>query len=264
MTMRNALIVSALIFLGGCGGGGSPASPTPPVTAPTINTATDMVFIGQTVQFAATGSGTITWGGDQSAVATVDGPTGRVTGVATGRVTIWAENAGGRTTRLLRVLPSFAGTWRGNYALTGCQSTGDFARGGFCGVFFQGQILTIGFDMLQDRDRVTGRFALGNLEGDLDAGTVSELGVLPITGRINSADAFIVLENLRAESQSAGTMTGTFEQTWGAPSLTGTGRLSCEIRSLTRQSGGPTLLLARPGRGDLTLDDMIRLAIGRS
>lgn len=52
---------------------------------------------------------------DNPQVATIDQTTGRVTGVGNGRVAIWAENEGERTTRLLRGLPSYGGSWVGNW-----------------------------------------------------------------------------------------------------------------------------------------------------
>jgi hypothetical protein len=215
------------------------------------------------VTFAATGTGAITWGGDAPSVATVDAATGRVTGIATGRVTIWADSAGGRTTRLLRVLPSYNGNWSGSYTITGCQSTGQWATAvGFCGTFFQGQVLSMNFLITQSRDAVTGTFALGSLVGTLSSGVVNEDGSLPLTGTINSNSNTIQLSNLRATSPSAGTMRGTFDQTWGSSGLTGTGRLSCDIRDVTRTSGAPTLA----GHGALaprTLADLIRGALER-
>jgi len=263
-------VAAVLIFLGtafvvvACGGGkgGSGTAPTPVVTAPTITTTNDLIFVGQIIQFVATGSGTITWGSDAPSVATVDGPTGRVTGTGIGRATIWAENSGGRTTRLLRGLPSFAGTWRGSYAIAGCQSTGAWALGRFCNNFFQGQTLNIAFEISQDRDRATGTFAFGDLQGTLDAGTVSENGVLPLTGRSLQNTTTINLENLRAESPTPGTMTGRFEQTWGDTTLSGHGRLTCDIRSVTRQSGGPTLFI-RPSVAGLSIEELIRAVARR-
>jgi hypothetical protein len=193
-----------------------------------------MIYIGQTVQFTASGVGTIRWGSDNPAVATVDPTTGRVTGVGNGRVTIWAENEGGRTIRALRGLPSYAGSWSGSYALTGCQSTGHFAESLFCQGFFQGQVLNVTFKLSQTEDRVTGTFALGGNIGTLDGSTVAESGQLPITGTFTSTDTTIHLQNARLQSATAGTVTGGFDQVWSVPGSSGFGLLSCLIRDLTR------------------------------
>ena len=258
--MRRLIAAAGLVCLAGCGGGGGGnTTPAPVVTAPTISTATTVVYIGQTVQFSASGTG-ITWGGDAQSVATVDGPTGRVTGVATGRVTIWAENAGGRTTRALRVLPSFAGNWSGTYAITGCQSTGQIAQVGFCGNFFQGQVLNVQLQFTQTDDRVNGgAYALGgNGPGTFNPATVSEAGVLPISGEWDGPSGSIDIQNARLESASAGTLTGTFDQSWVLNSASGFGIISCVIRNVTRSSGGPTVLLTAPADDAPTFEQMIQ------
>lgn len=265
MRFAQAIVVAGLLIsAGGCGGtsGGGSTSPTTPtaVTAPTINGSTDMVFVGQVVTFSAVGSG-VTWGGDAPAVARIDSTTGVVTGIATGRVTIWAENAGGRITRLLRVLPSYNGNWSGTYELTGCQSSGGFAIAGFCGSFSLGQVLSINFSMTQTRDQVTGAFALGGIVGTLTSGVVNEDGSLPLAGTAFEGTSTVRLQSLRATSPSAGTMNGTFDQEWSSTTLSGTGRLSCRIRSVTRTSGAPALF-ASPTAA-LSLEDAIRSVLKR-
>jgi hypothetical protein len=218
------------------------------------------VFIGQSVQFAATGGGTIRWGGDMPSVANVDQTTGRVTGVANGRVTIWAENEGGRTTRLLRVLPSYAGSWQGTYEITGCQSTGTMALIGFCGSFYRGQVLNMQLQIQQTDDKVTGTFAFGGNAGTLNPSTVAESGLLPLTGLYSSSNGTIRMDNGRLESNTAGTITGTFDQSWSVSGASGFGILSTEVRNLTRVSGGPSLL-APPSSNDATMEEMIQRAL---
>jgi len=252
---------SVMLFTPGCGDDGpntiSGASQPPPV----INTTTDMVYIGQRVTFSATGTG-VTWGGDNASVATVDATTGAVTGVATGKVTIWAQNTGGRATRLLTVIPSFNGKWTGSYSVNDCQSSGDFAAEDFCGMFYRGEILSMGFDLSQARDQVTGAFTLGDLAGTLSSSVVNGGdGSLPLIGSFKSSDGVTVqLQNLRATSPSPGTMKGAFDQVWSFTGAVGTGRLVCEIRDVTRTSGAPSLrsLLPDPNAPALTLEQMIR------
>ena len=264
VTVRSLRILLALVatLAAACSGDGGTA-PAPVITAPTINTPSTMIYIGQSVQFSATGGGTIRWGGDAPQVATVDSTTGRVTGVGIGRVTIWAENSGGRTTRLLRGLPSYAGSWQGSYAITGCQSTGTMAVIGFCGNFFQGQVLNMQLQIEQTEDRVSGTFALGGNAGSLNSATVAEGGILPLTGLFTSSNGTIRLDNARLESATAGTITGRFDQTWTISGATGFGILSCEIRNLTRTSGGPTFL-APASTENVTIEEMIRRALRKN
>ena len=254
---------SVILFSVGCGDGnsdGPPSSPTP--TAPTINTTTDMVYIGQRVTFSANPATGVTWGGDAPSVASVDASTGVVTGVATGKVTIWAQNSAGRTTRLLSVLPSYNGKWSGSYSINGCQSTGDFTAIDFCGMFFQGEVLNMGFDLTQSRDQVTGSFSLGDLLGTLSASTVNGTdGSLALTGSSTTADGLVIqMQNLRATSPSPGTMKGSFDQVWSLPGASGTGRLACDIRDVTRTSGAPTVRFLSPGANApaLTLEQAVR------
>lgn len=265
-----ALVLS--LSLVGCGsGGGGTTAPTPAAVKPTITTSNSMIYIGQTITFQATGSGPITWGGDSPSVATVDGPTGRVTGAGIGTATIWAENSGGRTTRLLRGLPSFAGSWAGNYAITGCQSTGDFTRAGFCGIFPMGAVLNMNVGISQSDDQVTGgAFALGGNVGALNSAVVDQGGVLPITGTTagQTGSTTIVLDNARWRSDTAGTITGSFDQTWGTSGLSGFGRFNCQIRAMTRTSGGPAgfsiLPMGAPAPAGITLDELLRrLRVGQ-
>jgi hypothetical protein len=255
------LVLAAACSGGGGGGGGATA---PGSTAPTISTSNTVIFIGQSVMFAATGGGTIRWGGDNPAVATVEATTGRVTGVGNGRVTIWAENDGGRTTRLLRGLPSYAGSWQGNYDVVQCVESGDFLGSGFCPLFTPGQGLQLQLTLAQTDDRVTGSFVFGTAApGTWNASTVAEDGSLPATGLWASGDVTVRIENTRLASPSAGTMTGTFDQIWTVAGATGSGLLRSELTNMSRTSGGPTFGLTAPSSGPMTLDEVMRRFAGR-
>jgi hypothetical protein len=258
-----------VIFIPGCGddgggNGGCSANPAGPgcVSLATISPNTDLVYIGQRVTFSATPATGVTWGGDAPSVATVDASTGVVTGVGTGKVTIWAQNSAGRTTRLLSVIPSYNGQWTGSYSVNGCQASGDFTAIDFCGMFYAGEILNVGFDLSQTRDQVTGSFSLGDLVGTLSSSAVNGTdGSLPLTGTFTNSDGLTVqVQNLRATSPSPGTMKGAFDQVWGVAGASGTGRLICDIRDVTRTSGAPTLrsLLPDPRTPALTLEQAIK------
>ena len=243
----------------GGGGGGGTTAPGSGTTSPAISPANTMIFVGQSVQFSATGGGTMHWGGDNPGVATVDQTTGRVTGVGIGRVTIWAENNAGRTTRLLRGLPSFAGNWEGMYAINGCQASGIFTEIPFCATFAPGSVLSVQLQLSQADDQVTGSITFGSAApGTVNASTVGEDGVLPLAAEIVQDVIRVRIDNARIESPTPGTITGTFDQVWTGQDVAGSGILSSEVRSMTRVSGGPALAATAPSAGPVSLEEMMR------
>ena len=260
--MKRILLVATLSLAWGCGGDSGPTGPDR--VPPTITTANTMVYIGQTLQFQATGGGTIRWGGDAPGVATIDQTTGLVTGVGNGRVTIWAENEGGRTTRLLRGLPSFAGSWVGNYTIQNCQSSVVFAQLNFCGTTFSiGQSAPMNLiNVVQTDDRITSAgVALGSIVGTLTTGSVGEDGQVRLTGALDpipNNSIRVSLENIRLESPSTGVIRGDYEQVWSSVDFSGTARVFARIENLTRQSGGPVLTLRAPAEAR-TLTDFLQL-----
>jgi hypothetical protein len=128
----------------------------------------------------------------------------------------------------------------------------------FCRNFFQGQVLNTQLQITQTDDRVSGAFASGGNTGTLNASTVAENGVLPVTGIHTSSNVTILLQNARLESPTAGTIVGNFDQSWSVSGASGFGILSCEVRNVTRTSGGPTLNLLLSPSENVTLEEMIR------
>lgn len=265
LTLAGAALT--LAFAVGCGGESSTptTSSAPAVTIPSISTSNTLISVGQSVVFAAIGGGTIRWGGDAPSVATVDRTTGRGTGVSTGRVTIWAENDGGRTTRLLRGLPSYAGVWAGNYTTQSCQQNGAFSVLDFCrNNYTAGQNLSMAMGMSQTEDRVSGQLALGSLQGSLTSSTVAEDGEVRLTGSVApSGTVRLSLDNIRLESPTAGVIRGQFELVWSSTELSGTARVGARIENLTRTSGGPIVAFQAPSStGPMTMEEMLK-ALGR-
>lgn len=250
------LLAVALAVVGGasCGGDSGPASiTTPTVSPPTITTVTDHIFIGQSVTFIATGTN-VRWGGDAPGVATVDPATGRVTGAGNGWVTIWAENAGGRATRLLRGMPSFAGTWRGSYVVAECRDSGQAqSRARLCEEFRVGDSVNVGLTVTQSGDIVhVAGIQLGDVAGTMGVTGwgLSETGrwrfLGPIEARLNGANFLIRVFDGALESTTAGVITGSFEQLWDGSGPTGEGIIRAEIRTLTRTDGGPSVAASDP------------------
>lgn len=264
--MKRSILAAALVGLVACGGGSDgPTGPSQSVSAPTLTTANTSIFIGQTVQFAATGGGTIRWGGDNPNVATIDQSSGRVTGVGNGRVTIWAENDGGRTTRLLRGLPSFAGTWQGSWVVEGCTASDAFEMVDGCFEFSAGRSASMGLSLTQNDDRIgAGTIVFGSLIGSTTAAAVGEDGQARMTGTMNPIPGNPIrmsIETLVLNSASAGSIAGSFEQVWTSLEFSGTMRIRGRIQNLTRTSGGPAL--QAPPRDVRTLEDLVRLMLGR-
>ena len=259
--MRISVVTLMLCGAVGCGGG-SPATPAPVANAPTLTTPNTSIYIGQSVQFAATGSGTIRWGGDNSEVAAIDQTTGRVTGVGNGRVTIWAENEGGRTTRLLRGLPSYAGTWQGSWVVEGCTTSGAFAEIDLCTEFPVGGSAPLGLSLTQTDDRLpAGNIVLGSLIGSTTEATIAEDGQVRMAATVDPLPDNPIrlrLENIVLNSPSPGIVEGSLEQVWSAIDFGGNMRIHARVANLTRISGGPALLTPRPASGR-TVQDMIRL-----
>ena len=259
--------VAALVGLAVCGGGST--TPTPVIAAPSIITPNNVVYVGQTVPFAATGTGTIRWGGDAPGVATVDAATGRVTGVGIGRITIWAENEGGRTTRLLRVLPSFGGTWRGSYVVENCQASGAFSASAFCGTTIRiSDRLNMAIIFNQTEDRVTGvsvllgSFPGGSIGGSLTDTSVGEDGQIRLAGSVEPVAGHTIridLENMRLESPNPGVLVGQYEQVWFDTAASGSGRVFARIDSMARELGGPTSRISAPPQGPLSFEHMARM-----
>lgn len=244
--MRTLLGVGlCLLGLYGCSESGERLLPTQPRDVePVITTPDTYIYIGQNVTFAANGAN-LRWGSDAPGVATAD-PSGRVTGIGSGRATIWAENAAGRTTRLLRSLPSFAGEWSGSYEVIGCQSSGHWSDAGFCsgnywdGGFSPGLVFDVTLDLRQEADRITaGSFRLGERmpTGRFAPATVAESGVLSLAVQAGPVRGeHVELEHVQFESVTPGTIAGTFDQVWSSSDLTGDGRLICRLRTMVRSS----------------------------
>ena len=222
-----------------------------------------MVYIGQTVSFAASGGGTIRWGGDAPGVATIDQTTGAVTGIAIGRVTIWAENSAGRTIRMLRVLPSYAGNWQGSWVVERCEQDGVFSTIDFCLLHPAGQTRDLRMAITQTEDRIPpGGIAFGAVTGTMSSATVGEDGQARLTATMTSvpgSEIRITVDNLVLNSPSVGVVEGTLEQVWSSVTLPGSMRLYGRVSSLTRSSDGPTLLLLAPPSGATTYRDIDRL-----
>jgi hypothetical protein len=248
--MRHSWIV-CLALAGACGGGApsTPTAPAPRITSIAI-TGSDLLLVGNSEKFtAANDTAALTaprWGSDAPTVATVDVLTGLVTAVGTGTATIFVDESGIRGTKLIRTLPDFGGSWRGQIRQTGCPSSGDFV-----GLLCDDVDLALDFGnggpfltLTQNRDRISGSYAFAPFDV---SGSVSPQGTLSFSGSQTRTlfyknqlhDVRAELQNVRFESTQSGHMTGTFEQVWSSVtgSLRGTVRISYELVGMTRVRG---------------------------
>jgi hypothetical protein len=254
---KPTLALAAFAFVS-CGGSSTPT--TPSITSITVNASSDVLLMGKTETFTAVASaGALSnprWGSDNTGVATVDAGTGLVTVVGLGAATIFVDSSGARGTKRIRTLPDFGGGWTGSYILRSCQATGDFELAGFCDVFSPGTALPMQLQLTQSRDIVTGSFAFGLLIGSVTTGTVSG-STLSLTGVTTDAAFPVQLQNGHFDSAASGVISGSFEQFWsfGVSALTGTGRTTTEILSMTRSTAGVSPLSTK--RRIATLSDLI-------
>jgi hypothetical protein len=162
------LLPGFLAAASGCGSNPAQPTPAPTVSSVTLTGGTDVVRVRETVTFGVTarmsdGSSPVVqpqWSSDNVAVATVD-PTGRVTGVSNGTVTISATHQGSTASRGLRVVPDYQGLWEGLVQVKVCDQTPSFQPSTWCAgrrtKWFEASLTAE-----QTRDVVTGGLWLGH------------------------------------------------------------------------------------------------------
>lgn len=248
MHARNLVVVGLLSTTVACGGGGgSPTAPpsTPTLTGLSITPATDLVRIKANETFAANAtfsdgsSRTVqsTWGSDAPGVATIESG-GRVTGVASGQATIFADYQGQHATRLLRVLPDYQGRWQGDWSMSGCGDEGDWR--GACGELALGSLWAIALEATQNRDAVNGTVDFGDNQPGQVAGTIRMSGHLVLSGTYTIVQDGLPFEFAVSDWETLTTdndrMTGRFRLTMRVAGLQGSLRLDGELRVVAKTS----------------------------
>jgi hypothetical protein len=256
--MKVPRLVAALVLLaalGACGkhsNGPSGPSGTPTLTGVSVTPATDLLTIKSTVTFTATAnfsdgtSQTVqgTWGTDAPTIATVEG--GRVTGVAPGLATVFADYQGQRGTRTVRVVPDYQGHWSGDWSVTGCTGDGDFSD--ICSVYVIGDLYALTLVASQTRDTITGTTDFGdNLPGPV-TGTIAANGHLTVSGTytITIEDLTIELtvgnwDTLTLDNQR---MTGHLSVTGRAVGVQGSFTVTGDLHVVSKTSTVPSRLPA--------------------
>lgn len=251
----------------------APTSPDIPaliLQSITVISSSDFLYIGTSETFTATATmsdgSTKTviggvWSGDNPSVATVGASTGQVDIVGSGMVNIFVNYEGKRGSKAIRGLPNYQGTWSGSYVITSCSATGDFLLGGFCSIFSVGTVLPIELNLIQEEDRVEGRFLLGDLGADA-IGPIETDGHLVLTGSVTS-DPFSIEVAMLLQSTTPGQITGNLIQGWLGTGWSGSAMLEVSIQDLNRIS---TMTMALPAGRRLinpTLRDMLRAMLRR-
>lgn len=265
------LALFVLAAAAGCGGGGSsPTQASGPPASITVSSSSDQLHIGAAETFTATavlGNGQTravtggVWGGDAPSVATVEGSTGRVTGVGSGMVTIFVDYQGARGTRLIRVLPDFQGTWSGSYIVNACTQTGAFALADVCDdTFSANRVLPMNMTTTQTRDAVNGQFSLGSVAGS-GSGPIQTHGELNFAGTARSGDLSLDT-TWSLHSAQPGRITGAARFIVRFAGLSGEARVDVSIRDLNRTSRAQTGR-GVPGPPVTSLSDLGRALAGR-
>jgi hypothetical protein len=189
-------------------------------------------FVATAAHSDGTNAPVTQWSSDNTQVATVDSTSGKVTAVAPGKATIIADHDGARATKLLHAVPDYQGGWEGDYVVTACSETGDFA--GFCQDFPVNDVLPIMVQLTQTGDAAQGTVMFGELPATA-RGTFDDTVALPLD------EATITVEGLSIRVSSAkftvdGTdrLQGTFRTTWTYPGATGRGEFDARLQTVTR------------------------------
>jgi len=262
---RVFVVVVAGMGLTACGDKGGPAGPTtsPTTTAVTVSVpAGTTVFIGSAVQLSAQetlNNGTTrpaqnpVWSSSNPAVATVSA-SGVVTGVAAGEVTISAR-ATAVGTLVIRVYPSFGGTWDGPQVARSCVDAGVWS-----GICQDPDFLVIGEQFLF---HATMTQADASVDAVIDLGggtTVSATGQVSVDGELQlpataalpeNPPLVTTIENWRSRSDVLRVLTGTYDLVFTSPDPNDIVRIGLELQNVpktfspaavTQRSSNPRLI----------------------
>ena len=263
-----ALFVLTPLVVAACGGGSSPTAPAVSTTGITISGTTDMLRVQENVTFAAVASRSdgstqaITdWASDAPTVLTINASTGVATGLAAGNATITARHGGLTSTRLVRVVPHYQGTWTGRYLVSECSSSGDFSVIGWCSTLL-GQNLPFGLVLSQTRDTVSGTVTFGEYTGSV-SGSMTVGGALTLAGVAVSGSASISILSWNTNSATFGTMTGSFGQRVTSTAANGSVTQTGQILSASRSPGSTATVPRSRTVGPDTVQTMLERIVGR-
>ena len=254
-----------LVFVGAiasvtvaCGGESSSPSAAPSPTTASVNVTVDTpIRMGATAQAAGTAalsngqSQALTsgWQSDSPNVATVT-PAGLVTGVANGPATIFVISGGRQGQQSIRVVPDYQGTWSGRTVVTSCAQTGTFATVNFCTEFPSGSSDPFSLSLAQTGLSMTARLSYGPaLTGVPTATSVLADGTSSFSTTVVNQSGVIIKADVAINSPNVGTLTGTINEVWTVPGISGEGRLTQNIVAATRTSTTTSAVAGVVGEG---------------
>jgi hypothetical protein len=270
-----AATTAILITMAGCKS--TPTTPTTPKTPTaqsiTVTSSSDMLYIGISETFTATvtmSDGTSkpltggVWSTDTPNVATVESSTGKVTIVGSEMANIIIDYQGREGVKLIRGLPNYQGSWSGSYETVSCSDSGD--PGMSCSSFPPlGSVGPINLNLIQDRDRVTGKFDFGGpVPNYADAiGQIQTDGKLLLAGTVTTGP-FTILVSWTLGSTIPGQIAGSLIKTYTETGYSLYVRFSGNIRDLNRTgNAGMGMGLCAPQVSNPTLQSLIRVRTGR-
>jgi hypothetical protein len=126
-------------------------------------------------------------------------------------------------------IPQYAGSWAGQYTVTGCNQSGGVAIANICGLL--GSAPPYSFTLSQSGRSVTGSFALGSIQFPSTGGTIASGGSLGLQATtISNGVTIIVTWALNMNTS----LTGTVTQVWTSTTLSGQANVVGTISTANR------------------------------
>lgn len=244
--MNRLFLTIPLILVAACGDDKSPSAPSTTTTAVSVAVSSP-VRMGQTTQ--ATGTETLSngqtrsitagWLSDAPAVASVT-DSGLVTGLANGRATIYVVTNGRQGQQVVRVVPDYQGSWTGLLRVTSGSQTGIFADIHLCDNFGIGTMYSYALGVSQSGEQLTATIDYGaSVVFPPVTAPIGADGTSAFTSTVSLTESDITMtvdSAFAINSTRVGELTGTVNELWRLPNITGEGRLAYDIVGMTRSS----------------------------
>ncbi|HEY6506979.1 MAG TPA: Ig-like domain-containing protein, partial [Vicinamibacterales bacterium] len=200
------------------------------------------------------------WLSDTPTVATVTN-SGLVTGVSNGRATVYVVSGGQQGQQVVRVVPDYQGRWSGGLGVTSCSETGIFASVGFCGEFPSGSTSGYSLAVSHAGEQITASASYGSLSFPVVTAPIRDDGTAAFTTTVAVTESGVTLTleaNWVINSLRVGELSGTVNEVWRVPNVSGEARLAQSIVQTVRSSTS-----AVSGRGDSVKTRAIRRLAGK-